>query len=89
LHWAVATNQHEIVSLLIQDMQPYHALRLQEQQSKAKLAVKQRGSLKVTDTKNDSDFDDESPYAKMLDLPNVCGHTPFFVAIIKGHLKIA
>lgn len=90
----MATNQHEIVGLLIEDMQNFHALRVQDQISKAKQAAQasKRGSLKMADPRAgnlESDFEDEKPFKKMLELPNVCGHTPFFVAIVKGHLKVA
>jgi len=92
LHWAVATNQIEIAKMLIEEMQSYHCIRVLEQRSKSKTSPK-KGSFKNTDDKKldgvDSDFEDEYLYKKMLDLPNVCGHTPFFVAIVKGHLKIA
>jgi uncharacterized protein YdgA (DUF945 family) len=39
---------------------------------------------------NDIDSDEEeNSYALMLDLQNSCGHTPFFVAIIKDYLNLA
>lgn len=51
-----------------------------------------RKSLKdiPTPAANDVDSENENPYEKMLDsLENVCGHTPFFVAVVKNHLRIA
>lgn len=53
---------------------------------------KGRTSLKRPDIiKEDieSVYEEDNPYEKMLDLQNVCGHTPFFVSVVKGHLSIA
>jgi ankyrin repeat protein len=55
-------------------------------QQQAKGGLKRNNVMKRDDF---SDFEDDNPFEKMLDLPNVCGHTPFFVSVVKNHLQMA
>ena len=44
-------------------------------------------SMDMIDRENKTE--QSNVYKGILDAENVCGHTPFFVAVIKGHLQMA
>lgn len=76
LHWAVSCCHKEIVQIIVKKMR---IIRDQERQGQ---------SLRPEDF-NISTQEDAKTYPELLDIPNKAGHTPFFMAILRGHLEIA
>ena len=85
LHFAVSRNNIEIAKVLIEDIREIHDQSIDNSGEHSKGP----SSLGLIDREDAGALDKTSRYKGVLDKENACGHTPFFVAVIKGHLEMA
>ena len=85
LHFAVSRNNIEIAQVLIDDVRAIHLQRRADSEGDS-----EDDPLGLIDHEDaDAASSKTSPYRGILDKEDACGHTPFFVAVIKGHLEMA
>lgn len=78
LHWAVSCNEQETAERLIHEMK-----KISAKADKSENPFRQMNQTITTDDVQ------AARCAELLDIRSKAGHTPFFVAMVRGHLEIA